>query len=284
MHAQPPILPSTASPSRLLPARTVVAALLIGTAAAFGLASVSRAADPVAGVLDAVDATTETVAEGLVPVASATEPVLDAVGPAIETLEPVGALIQPAVGQIDPALELVQSVAESTPLADALAPVGDAVAPIIDATGPLVPTVDPIVDSIDELTPVPLGPRLPVLDADTPEAPGPASAPTTTMRTSPLSAGDVSTASEVGVGAPPSIPATFLPHPESPVPTGRVAQSAEAVAAAAEPAVPALAGLSVATAILLALLIQRPPSRRAWLPDALGPPSSRTLAVFVPPG
>jgi hypothetical protein len=175
-------------------------------------------------------------------------------------------------------------VAESTPLADALAPVGDAVAPIIDATGPLVPTVDPIVDSIDELTPVPLGPRLPVLDADTPEAPGPASALTTTMRTSPLSAGDVSTASEVGVGAPPSIPATFLPHPESPVPTGRVAQSAEAVAAAAEPAVPALAGLSVATAILLALLIQRPPSRRAWLPDALGPPSSRTLAVFVPPG
>jgi hypothetical protein len=284
MHAQPPILPSTASPSRLLPARTVVAALLIGAAAAFGLASVTRAADPVAGMLDATGVTTETVAEALVPVVSATEPVLDAAGPVIATLEPAGALIQPTVGQIEPALDVVPSVAESTPLADALAPVLDAVAPIIDATGPLVRTVEPIVESFDELPPVPLGPTLPVLDGGASEITNPASAPSTATRVPPISAGDVAAAGEVRVGAPPSIPATFLPHPGSPVPAGRPAQSVEAVAAVAEPAVLALAGLSVGTAILLALLIQRPPSWRGWLPDALGPPSSRTPAVFVPPG
>lgn len=269
MHAQPSTLPSAALPARLLPARVILAALLLGAAGALGLASATRAADPVGSVLDAVETTPEVAADALAPIVSTTEPLLEAasdiVAPGIETIEP-------AVDLLAPALELV-------PVADAVAPVVGAVTPIIQATEPIVPIVDPI-----ELVPVPLGPTLPILDGRASDAPSTGPDASSAARIASAVPGATDTLRAVRIDRPPRIPEAFVPHPASATNAGDRRAVLPPVTGTTGVADLAVAGSSIGVAILIALLVVRPSSRRAWLPDALGPPFSRSVTVLVPPG
>jgi len=292
MHEHPSTSPATPSPARPPLARLLPAALLLGVAAALGLASVTRAADPSQGLLDAAEetiagATTEALADVAAPVVDVSVPVLEA---AIEVVEP--AIAVPIVEELEPAVAALPPVLESGPLAEALGPVVDGVAPIIDATQPLVRTVGPIVESIDGLAPLPgplvpapLGPTLPVFEAGASEAPDTGSASSAAVAIPRIPAGDVGAVEVVRVGAPPTIAAAFLPHLLSATyAADERAGPPVAVTGLTDATVLAVGGSSIGTAILLALLLYRPSSRRAWLPDALGPPASRTLTVLVPPG